>query len=82
MPECPKCKSQNVVSGHLAVCGHSTRVAVAFVPGDLKWYQFSFEAGAELQAEAFGCAECGLVWSTVEYPQYLKEALGRGTKPE
>jgi hypothetical protein len=75
MTECPKCKSQRVAAGHLAVNGRSTRLVMAFVPGELKWYQFSLEGGAELKTEAFVCSDCGVVWTRVAYPEKLREAL-------
>jgi len=82
MTECPKCKSQKVATGHLAVNGRSTRFVMAFVPDALKWYQFSLEGGAELKTEAFACADCGMVWTTVAYPENLREALSRIAKPQ
>jgi hypothetical protein len=48
---------------------------MAFVPGELKWYQFSLEGGAELKTQAFACADCGLVWTTVAYPENLRALL-------
>jgi hypothetical protein len=45
---------------------------MAFVPGTLKWYQFSLDGGAELKTEAFACPDCGLVWTTVAYPENLR----------
>ncbi len=44
---------------------------MAFVPGDLKWYQFSLEGGAELKPEVYACSGCGMVWTTVAYPENL-----------
>jgi hypothetical protein len=72
MNECPKCKSQKVVPGRLSLKLHSTRSDVAFVPGTIKWYQFSLEGGAELKQEAFACGDCGLVWTSVAYPENLR----------
>ncbi|HLX70407.1 MAG TPA: hypothetical protein VKV04_12340 [Verrucomicrobiae bacterium] len=80
MTECPKCKSQKVAIGHFATRGHSNRAAVSFVPGELKWHQFSLDAGAELDSEAFACPDCGTVWTTVEYPETLRQELDRLTK--
>jgi len=80
--ECPKCKSQKVVGGRLAIYMRSTPSALEFVPGALKWYQFSMEGGAELKPEAFACPDCGMVWTNVAYPENLREILERFTKPE
>jgi hypothetical protein len=55
---------------------------MAFVPGALKWYKFSLEGGAELKGEAFACPDCGMVWTTVAYPENLREAINRSTKAE
>lgn len=80
MNECPKCKSQKVTAGRLSVNGRSSHVAIAFVPGALKWYQFSLEGGAELKPEAFACADCGMVWTTVAYPENLRPLISQFTK--
>lgn len=80
MTECPKCKSQKVTAGRLAVNGRSTPIVAAFVPGTLKWYQFSLEGGAELKTEAFACSDCGMVWTTVAYPENLREVVDRTRK--
>jgi hypothetical protein len=80
MNECPKCKSQKVATGYLSVKGHSNRVVMAFVPGELKWYQFSMEGGADLKPEAYACPDCGMVWTTVAYPENLRRALSRFEK--
>lgn len=72
MTECPKCKSQKVIAGRLSVFMRTTRVPLAFVPGALKWYKFSAEGGAELKPEAFACADCGMVWTSVAYPENLR----------
>lgn len=82
MNECPKCKSQKVTPGRLSVNGRSTRLAMAFVPGTLKWYQFSLEGGAELKPEAFACTDCGLVWTTVAYPENLRAIAKRFPQPK
>lgn len=80
MTECPKCKSQNVALGHFATRGHSNPAAVSFVPGELKWHQFSLDGGAELDSEAFACPDCGMVWTTVEFPEMLREELDQFAK--
>jgi predicted Zn-ribbon and HTH transcriptional regulator len=80
MTECPKCKSQKITRGRLSVNGRSKRLAMAFIPGDLKWYQFSLEGGAELKQEVYACSDCGMVWTTVAYPENLRAAVSRSSK--
>ena len=75
MTECPKCKSQKVTLGRLCVNGRSIRLTMAFVPGELKWYQFSLEGGVEVKPEAFACSDCGMVWTAVAYPEMLRLLL-------
>jgi len=82
MTECPKCKSQKVTAGGLTVNGRSSRLAMAFVPGTLKWHQFSLEGGAELQAEAFACPDCGMVWTTAAYPENLRGIISQFAKTQ
>jgi len=82
MTDCPKCKSRKVTAGALAETGRSLRASISFVPGQLKWYQFSMQAGAELQTEAFACPDCGLVWTTAKYPEVLREVINRYPKTE
>jgi len=82
MNECPKCKSQKVTTGRLCVNGRSARVAIAFVPWALKWYQFSLEGGAELKPEAFACPDCGLVWTTVAYQEKLRALASQLAKTQ
>ena len=82
MTECPKCKSQKAAIGHFATRGHSNRAAVSFVAGELKWHQLSLDGGAELDSEAFACPDCGMVWTSVEYPEILREELSRSKKPD
>lgn len=82
MTECPKCKSQKVVAGRLALNGRSLQLAAAFVPGTLKWYQFSLEGGAELKPEVFACPECGMVWGAVAYPENLRALLSQFSKTQ
>ena len=77
MEECLKCKSPNIVSGYLAVNQHSLPVRIAFVPDDLKWYQFSLEGGAELTTEAHACADCCTVWTAAKYPEQLRKIFSR-----
>ena len=81
MPECPKCKSTKVVSGCLTLKGHSGPRTIAFSPGGLKWYQFSLDGGAELQTEAFACADCAMVW-TMAYPEMLREIIKQFEPPK
>ena len=52
------------------------------MPGELKWYQFSLEGGAVLKQEAFACPDCGMVWTTVECPEILREDIKRFAKPD
>jgi hypothetical protein len=80
MPDCLKCKSSNVTTGHLSITGESARKPTTFIPGTLKWYQFSLDGGAELQAEAFACTDCGLVWTAAAYPEVLREVVKRFSK--
>jgi hypothetical protein len=80
MTECPKCRSQRVAIGHFATRGHSNQGAVSFVPGELKWHELSADGGAELDSEVFACPDCGTVWTTVEYPEILREELNRLAK--
>jgi hypothetical protein len=47
-----------------------------------KWYKFSLEGGAELKSEAFACQDCGIVWTTVAYPENLREIITRSTKAQ
>ena len=75
MNECPKCKSQKVTPGRISVNLRTTQVTLAFVPGALKWYQFSMEGGAELKTEAFACPDCGMVWTSVAYPENLRALI-------
>jgi predicted RNA-binding Zn-ribbon protein involved in translation (DUF1610 family) len=77
MNQCPNCHSQNIATGRLAHSGHSGPAAIAFVPGKLKWYQFSLEGGAQLSPEAFACPDCGFVWAKVAYTENLRAALSR-----
>ena len=71
-----------MAAGRLTLNGYSRRKAIAFVPGALKWYRFSLEGGAELEQQAFACPDCGMVWTTVAYPENLRAALSRFVKPE
>jgi hypothetical protein len=82
MNECPKCKSQKIAAGRLSVNGRSAPLALAFVPGALRWYQFSLEGGAELKPEAFACIDCGLVWTAIAYPENLRELVKQFPKTE
>lgn len=82
MTECPKCKSQKAAAGHLASRGYSNGTAVSFVPGESKWHQPGLDAGAELELEAFACPDCGMVWTTAEYPEILREELKRLSEPQ
>ena len=82
MTECPKCKSQKVAAGHFSTRGHSNSMTVSFVPGELKWYQFSMDGGAELETEVFACSDCGLVWTDAAYPEALRELVNQFKKPE
>jgi hypothetical protein len=75
MSECPKCKSTRVTSGRITLNGRSTPVPTTFAPSALKWYQFSLEGGAELQTEAFACADCGMVWTMAAYPEVLRDLI-------
>ena len=77
VPDCPKCKGSNVAPGHLSVNGRSMALSMAFVPGELKWYRFSIEGGAELQQEVFACADCGMVWTKAAYPSMLRLLLNQ-----
>ena len=81
MTECPKCKSQKAAIGHLASRGYSNGTTVSFVPGESKWHQLSLDSGAELESEAFACPDCGMVWTTAEYPENLRQALNGFKKP-
>jgi hypothetical protein len=77
MTECPKCKSSKVAAGRLVINGHSAQIAAAFIPGTVKWYQFSMEGGAPLQNQAFACPDCGFVWAAALYPDKLRDILNR-----
>jgi len=60
MSQCPKCGSQQAVSGLL---GLPSKPAV-FRPAGLKSFSVSQDAGARFPtAEALACLGCGLVWS-------------------
>ncbi len=81
MNECPRCKSQQLTTGRISLNGRSRPLALAFVPGKLKWFRFSLEGGAELKSEVFACLGCGMVWTEVAYPENLREIVARVEKP-
>jgi hypothetical protein len=82
MTECPNCKSHKVTEGRLADRNRSLRVTIQFIPGELKWFQFSMAGGAELQPQAFACEDCGMVWTRAAYPEVLRDVIQRFGKPK
>lgn len=82
MTECLKCKSQNVAAGRLVEADEGMGASIGFKPGVWKWYQFELTNGTPLKDEAFACLDCGLVWSSVAYPELLREMVKRHTKSE
>ncbi len=66
MSQCPKCGSEQTVSGSL---GLPSKPAV-FRPAGLRSFSVSQDAGARLpKAEARACLECGLVWTGFAPPK-------------
>lgn len=57
MPECLKCKSQNVVN-------HDCERSAVFRPEGLRFLSFTLTQGPQLADEGFACVDCGLVWSS------------------
>jgi hypothetical protein len=82
MTECPSCKSQKVTEGRLAESNRSLRVTIQFIPGELKWFQFSMTGGADLQPQVFACENCGMVWARAAYPEVLRDVIQRFGKPK
>jgi hypothetical protein len=62
MPECLKCKSQNVTRGRVVNYDHEQ--PAVFRPQGLRLLAPTLTQGPQLADEGFACLDCGLVWSS------------------
>lgn len=68
--ECPRCKSENIVSGLLGGDGFFRRARFSVRSGRLVW-----STGVEIARSSCACLHCGVVWSYLD-----KDMLARVLK--
>ena len=51
-----------------------------FRPNGLRWFLWCLSGGVALKGKAFGCLECGLIWTAVP-PQKLNSFVQRKCEP-
>jgi len=62
MIHCLQCKGSNVAKG--SVENYENHQAAIFRPQGLRTFTLTIAGGTQLEAEAFACLDCGLVWSS------------------
>jgi hypothetical protein len=61
--KCPRCGSDQVAKGEMLGQTGVTR-GIVFRPSDRKWWSFILP-DARVSARGRACADCGLLWTTV-----------------
>ena len=69
MPQCPKCQSQEVVTGKMVQYGGST--SAVFRPTKTRFATLSVAGGVPVADESLACLDCGLVWTVADKAKLL-----------
>ncbi len=79
MPECLKCKSENVISG--CVVNHDCEQPAVFRPQGLRFLALTLNQGPQLADQGYACLDCGLVWSSTA-PDKLATFIRKHCEPK
>ena len=75
---CMRCTGANIVSGK--IISSRQDAAHTFKPDNMKFWSFSFSGGVGMQKNAFGCLDCGFIWSEAD-AEALASFVAKKCKP-